>query len=81
MKNVYFDASGVAISNMWEDKAGLMVKRMRQIGMNRLLYGRDAATSGNLPKEALERWHQLPLTRDEFRAIETNIAPIPPKLT
>jgi predicted TIM-barrel fold metal-dependent hydrolase len=75
MKNVYFDACGIAIPGMWEDKADLIVKRMRQIGIRRILYGSDAAVPGNLPKEVLERWHQLPLTKDEFRAIENNDAP------
>ena len=75
MKNVYFDACGIAIPGMWEDKAGLIVKRIRQIGTNRVLYGSDAATRDNLPKDALERWHRLPLTEDEFRAVENNVAP------
>ena len=75
MKNVYFDACGIAIPGMWEDKAGLIVKRMRQIGTNRILYGSDAAIAGNLPKDALARWHRLPLTPVEFRAIENNVAP------
>ena len=75
MKNVYFDACGIAISGMWEDRAGLIVKRIRQIGTNRVLYGSDAATPDNLPKDALERWHRLPLTHDEFRKIESNVAP------
>ncbi|HEY1895408.1 MAG TPA: amidohydrolase family protein [Terracidiphilus sp.] len=75
MKNVYFDVSGIAISGMWEDKASLIVKRIRQIGTQRVLYGSDAATPGNLPKEALQRWHQLPLTQEEFGLIENNVAP------
>jgi predicted TIM-barrel fold metal-dependent hydrolase len=75
MKNVYFDACGIAIPGMWEDKAGLIVKRIRQIGINRVLYGSDAATPDNLPKDALERWHRLPLTEDEFHTIENNVAP------
>ena len=37
MKNVYFDACGIAIPGMWEDKADLIVKRIRQIGINRVL--------------------------------------------
>jgi hypothetical protein len=28
-----------------------------------------------LPKDALERWHRLPLTQEEFRTIENNVAP------
>ena len=75
MKNVYFDACGIAIPGMWEDKASLIVKRIRQIGINRVLYGSDAATPDNLPKDALKRWHRMPLTQEEFRTIETNIAP------
>lgn len=75
MKNVYFDACGIAIPGMWEDKADLIVKRIRQIGTNRILYGSDAATPDNLPKDALARWHKLPLTKEEFRLIENNVAP------
>jgi predicted TIM-barrel fold metal-dependent hydrolase len=75
MKNVYFDACGIAIPGIWEDKAGLIVKRIRQIGIHRVLYGSDAATPDNLPKDALARWHKLPLTQDEFRTIDNNVAP------
>ncbi len=39
MKNVYFHACGIAIPGMWEDKAGLIVERIRQIGVGRILYG------------------------------------------
>ena len=74
-KNVYFDASGIAIPGLWESHADLIVKRIRQIGINRILYGSDAATQDNLPKDALERWRRLPLTKDEFRAVEQNVAP------
>lgn len=74
MKNVYFDVSGVALPGMWEDKADLIVKRIRQIGINRVLYGSDVAIPGNSPKEALERFHKAPLTQEEFRTIENNVA-------
>jgi predicted TIM-barrel fold metal-dependent hydrolase len=60
---------------MWEDKADLIVKRIRQTGINRVLYGSDVAIRGNTPKEALERWHRSPLTEKEFRTIESNITP------
>ena len=52
-----------------------VVKRIRQIGINRLLYGSDAATANNLPKDALKRWHSVPLTQQEFRDIDSNVAP------
>jgi uncharacterized protein len=60
---------------MWGDKADLLVTRIRQIGTNRLLYGSDAATTDNTPKDALKRWHSLPLTQKEFSAIDSNVAP------
>jgi predicted TIM-barrel fold metal-dependent hydrolase len=75
MKNVYFDVCGIAIPGMWEHKADLLVTRIRQIGTNRLLYGSDAATADNTPKDALKRWHSLPLTQEEFRNIDNNVAP------
>ena len=57
------------------DKAHLLVTRIRQIGSNRLVYGSDAATADNTPKDALKRWHSLPLTQKEFRAIDSTVAP------
>jgi len=60
---------------MWESKADLVVSRIRQIGTNRLVYGSDAATADNTPKDALKRWHSLPLTQEEFRSIDNNILP------
>ena len=74
-KEIYFDVSGIAIPGAWEDKAGLIVKRIRQIGINRVLYGSDVAVPGNTPKGALERWHKLRLTPVEFRTIESNVTP------
>ena len=42
MKNVYFDVCGIAIPGRWENNSTLLVKRIRQIGTHRLLYGSDA---------------------------------------
>jgi predicted TIM-barrel fold metal-dependent hydrolase len=75
MKNVYFDVCGIAIPGMWEKNAALVVKRIRQIGISRLLYGSDAPILDNLPKDTLKRWHSVPLTPEEFRAIDNNVAP------
>jgi predicted TIM-barrel fold metal-dependent hydrolase len=75
VRRVWFDACGIAIPGMWETKASLIAKRMRQIGVTRILYGSDAATPDNLPKDAFARFHKLPLTQEEFRTIERNVAP------
>ncbi len=71
VRNLYFDACISATSA----EAVLLVQRIREIGVSRILYGSDAPVKGNFPADALERWHKLPLTVEEFHAIETNVAP------
>jgi predicted TIM-barrel fold metal-dependent hydrolase len=75
MRHVYFEASGIPITGMWEESAALLARRMRQIGMARILFGCDSPVPGNSPREFLERWHKLPLTTEEFQKIEANVAP------
>lgn len=76
MAHVYFDASGVAGLGQWVDKASLIAERIQQLGVGRVLYGSDGAGGGNLaPREAWAAFRQLPLSDDEFRAIENNVAP------
>ena len=72
VRHVYFDASIVGMS---EKSTAQLIRRMREIGMDRILFGSDAPFPGNGPREYLERWHKLPLTPEEFRTIESNIAP------
>jgi predicted TIM-barrel fold metal-dependent hydrolase len=75
VRRLYFDASGIPITGMWEESAGLLTRRMRQIGMDRILFGCDSPIPGNSPREFLDRWHKLPLTAEEFQRIESNAAP------
>lgn len=75
VRHLYFDASGIPITGMWEQSAELLTRRMRQIGMNRILFGCDSAFPGNSPRDFLERWRKLPLTAKEFQRIESNVAP------
>jgi predicted TIM-barrel fold metal-dependent hydrolase len=76
MVRVYFDVSGVAGSGRWRDKADLIVTRIRQLGLARVLYGSDGAGSAEyVPRERLAAFRQLPLTDAEFRTIANNIAP------
>lgn len=75
MKHVYFDLSGVAGIGEWEEKKGLIARRVREIGLDRILYGSDGAVAGNSPREAWAAFRRLPLTEAEFQAIETNVAP------
>ena len=73
---VYFDISGVAGLGHWEDKVDRIAARVRQLGVHRVLYGSDGAGGGNAtPKEAWSAFRRLPLTAEEFRTIENNVAP------
>jgi hypothetical protein len=54
----------------------LIAARIREIGVDRIVYGSDGAAGGNLaPREAWATFRQLPLTEAEFKAIANNIAP------
>lgn len=76
MAHVYFDASGVAGLGQWVDKANLVATRIRQLGLQRVLYGSDGAAGENLrPREAWAAFRQLPLSEKEFATIASNVAP------
>ncbi len=71
VRNLYFDACISADAA----EAPLLAQRIREIGVSRIFYGSDAPVEGNLPADALARWHTFPLNAEEFHAIETNLAP------
>ena len=76
MKRVYFDISGVAGVGDWRERKAVIVERMREIGLDRILWGSDGAFGGGMtPEEALAALRELPLTDSEFKTISTNIAP------
>jgi predicted TIM-barrel fold metal-dependent hydrolase len=76
MTHVYFDISGIAGFGNWKDKADQIVKRGRQIGLQRILYGSDSARGGGLsPQDAWRNLMQLPFSEMEARTIASNVAP------
>lgn len=76
MKNVYFDISGVAGAGQWEAKKDLIAARIRQVGVKRILWGSDGAFGGGpTPQQALKAYQALPLTKQEFHTIDTNVPP------
>jgi predicted TIM-barrel fold metal-dependent hydrolase len=76
MTHVYFDVSGIAGFGKWTDKADQIVARIRQIGVERILFGSDGARGGGLtPRDAWKDFLQLPLSDAELRAIAGNVAP------
>jgi predicted TIM-barrel fold metal-dependent hydrolase len=75
-KQLYFDVTAVASRNTPADQAKLVATRIRQLGVQRVLYGSDAATGGNLPpQEGWAAFRRLPLSEDEFRTIAGNVPP------
>jgi predicted TIM-barrel fold metal-dependent hydrolase len=76
MKNVWFDATVVVRPGMSADVLQQIATRVRQIGLERVLYGSDAAASPlTYPKAGWDAFRQLPLSEAEFRLIADNIAP------
>jgi predicted TIM-barrel fold metal-dependent hydrolase len=75
-KLLYFDASGMNAQIAMPDEAALLATRMRQIGVQRILFGSDGATGGNAPpREAWAAFRTLPLTEAEFHTIAVNVRP------
>ena len=73
---LWFDVATVVDRNMSGYHASLVARRIRQVGIERILYGSDAAIGDNLrPQEGWAAFRQLPLTDAEFRKIAGNLAP------
>lgn len=73
---LWFDVTTAADRNISPANAALLVRRIRRVGVARILYGSDAAVGENLrPRESWAAFRRLPLTDQEFRAIATNQAP------
>ena len=74
-KNLYFD---VATLTAGETPEGLQrdAMRMRQIGLNRILFGSDLSPPNPSPRDSWQMFRlKVPLTDAEFRTIAANVAP------
>ena len=77
-RKLWFDVTTVAVPGNSAETSALLVKRIRQIGVKRILYGSDAAVGSNpnlLPREAWEAFCRLQLTNKEIKTIAGNVAP------
>ena len=70
--NLYFDLSQIASPGLPAATNELIVRRIRQIGIGRMLFAVDGVVS---PGKAWETVHLLALDSAEFRAIAGNLAP------
>ena len=76
VKNVWFDATTVVRQGTSQEELQRIAARIRQIGVERVLFGSDAALSPlAYPQPAWAAFQRLPLTDAEFSAIAKNIAP------
>ena len=75
-RHLWFDVASCVDLNISPANAALVVKRIRQVGAKRILYGSDAAAGNNLrPRESWAAFRRLPLTEAEFNQIAKNVAP------
>jgi uncharacterized protein len=75
-KNLWFDVATSAFPSNSPEVSALLVKRIRQIGVKRILYGSDAAAGSNLkPRESWAAFCGLDLSPKELKAIAKNVAP------
>jgi len=78
-RNLYFDAAGVVLAGsngQSEVTLALIAKRMREVGLNRILFGSDRhAPNNEPPADAWKTFHRLPLTNVEFGIIAHNLLP------
>lgn len=73
---LWFDVATVVDANISLALAGLVVRLIRQVGIERVLFGSDAAVGDNLrPREAWAAFRRLPLREDEFLQIARQTAP------
>jgi predicted TIM-barrel fold metal-dependent hydrolase len=70
LRHVYIEVSGVAGLGRVRDREPLLVARIRQIGLERILYGSDGP-----PQAAWTAFTQLPLTAAEIQTVAGNVAP------
>lgn len=73
-KNLWFDVTSVTL-DLTPASAALIVERIRQLGVQRMLFGSDAPTANNVPRITWAAFRKLPLTDEEFRTVENNVAP------
>jgi predicted TIM-barrel fold metal-dependent hydrolase len=75
-RRLWFDITSVVDTAISPAAAGLVARRIRQVGLERTLFGSDAAVGENLrPRESWATFRRLPLTDDEVARIADNLAP------
>lgn len=76
MRLVWFDVASFARPGLSPADARRLVRRLRQVGMERVLYGSDASPGADVgPREAWAAFRSLPLTEAEAARVANNVMP------
>lgn len=76
MRHVWVDVTAFARPGLSALDARRLVRRLRQVGMERVLYGSDAAIGAATgPREAWTAFRNLPLTEAEAARVANNVMP------
>lgn len=76
MRHVWFDVAAVVQADLPADEARRLVRRLRQLGLDRVLYGSDAPPGAGI--EAVRGWEaflRLPLDDAEAARVARNVVP------
>lgn len=78
-RNLWFDFAGLVYQRIAPAHAELMATRMRQIGLDRILYASDSSPGTDANPSTARHWTEarrsLPLTDEELAIIAGNLAP------
>lgn len=75
VKNVWFDVTAMASAEATATQKAELAAKIRQLSLERVLYGSDAPTPENPPAQGWATFRLLPFSDAEFRTIATNLAP------
>lgn len=76
VKNLYFDTALIVNAADTVDRKDWIAQRIREIGLERVLYGSDGGDPTDPPPNVqLRTFRSLPLSKSENAAIEKNVAP------
>ncbi|WP_306397769.1 amidohydrolase family protein [Telluria beijingensis] len=76
MRQVWFDVAAVVRADLPADEARRLVRRLRQLGMDRVLYGSDAPPGHALEANAgWDAFLRLPLDEAEAARVARNVVP------
>jgi predicted TIM-barrel fold metal-dependent hydrolase len=74
MRNVFIEVATAVTAETTPENAALVARRIRQVGVRRLLYGSDLTPPGGSIRAGWEIFRdKVPLTADELRVIAGNV--------